>query len=190
MIGRRELIASGLVALTIFGSASANACSLVPQPRPRSFSSGECQRELKRFVDLLNTGPSMDASVLTRIVEDWGVSIGDDLGYEGLGDASRNVTERSPAFFKSYRASSGKLDPRPVRLSEVNLIRSLKNRATYQFTLQRYTYHPADEDGCNGMFPPRAEFYGNESTSCLATFHNNRLQSVETFPEWYLEGTA
>jgi hypothetical protein len=149
------------------------------------FNDRTCQQQLQQFVKLLNDGPSMEPEAITAQVEEWGISIGDDALWDTLAEEANNVG-RNYQFFKKYKISGGKIDSKPILLRDVNLIRQLKNRATYQFTLRRHSYHPADSEGCNGLFT-HGEFWGNDDYSYLATFTNNRLKTVETFPEWYLE---
>jgi hypothetical protein len=70
------------------------------------------------------------------------------------------------------------------------MIRELRNRASYQFTLERHAYVPAFEDdggSCTGSSP---EHYEQYRTSYVARFLNNRLRGVRQFPEWYLEDRA
>jgi hypothetical protein len=186
MNGRRQFFgvaAAGLGALW-WGSEAA-ACSLTGTNRT-PFDDRKSRAAIAGFVKLLNEAPSMPQREVTRLQEDLGFVIESEWVDEELGDRSPTDVERQTTFVREFRTSEGKLDPRPITIDGINLIRRLGNQATYQFTLKRYSYHPADPEGCNGMFV-HDEYYGYNRTSCLATLLANRLQTVRRFPEWYLE---
>jgi len=106
-----------------------------------------------------------------------------------LGDRVPPSPNHPVQFYKEFRLSAGRPDPRPIRISELNLLRRVGTRAVYQFTLDRYSYHSADDDGCNGMFT-HDEFYGVDRVAYLATFSNNQLQQIKLFQDWPLETPA
>ena len=188
MIGRRELLAAGAAGLVLALPARADACSIVANP-PERFSDRSCRRALRLWVELLNRAPSMSAEALSGEVEEISVSIDEEMIDSVASERINSTDERRYAFYRDFRMSGGKLDTRPIRIDEVNLIRQLGGRATYQFTLERFSYHPADPEGCNGLFT-HDEYWGVDRVSYLATFWNNRLESVKPFPEWYLEERA
>lgn len=185
MIGRREVLAAGAIGVALAFPAPANACSISVDRRER-FSDRACRQAIEAWVDLLNQAPQMTLDQVSEAVDEMSVSLDSDMVWDALGERTATETGRDYLFYKEFRLSGGRLDTRPIRIDEVNLIRRLRNRATYQFTLERYSFHPADPEGCNGMFT-HGEFWGEERDSYLATFWNNRLQSVKPFPEWYLE---
>lgn len=194
MIARRELLAAGTAGAALFAAAPAHACS-VAATRREPFSDRECLQSLRQWVNLLNAAPSMAENQLRGQVDDLSVSVNDDhLLFGVLAERVRDPDLRSYGFYREFRLSGGRLDPRPIRLAETNRIRRVGTRATYQFTLERYRYRPdvteeeAAGDSCgNGAVPAH---YETERTSYLATFWNNRLQAVKQFPEWYLEGAS
>ena len=188
MIGRRELLAAGAVGAALFAAPAAQACSLTADVR-RKFSDRACRAALEEWVGLLNRAPQMSAEAIAEQVDDLNMTIDDEMVWEVLGERTSTRTDRGYLFYKEFRLSGGRLDTRPIRIDEINLIRRLKNRATYQFTIERYSYHPADPEGCNGLFT-HDEYWGVERDSYLATFWNNRLRTVRPFPEWYLEERA
>lgn len=191
-IGRRELLAAGAAAVGVGLAGRAEACSIVADQRV-PFDDAACRAALREFVRLLNEGPSLSREQIGERSDEMNLSIDDDMvdyALHGLTEQQRNQeTQSQYAFFERFRLSAGVADPRPIELQEVNRIRRLRNRASYQFTLRRYSYHPADWEGCNGLFT-HDEYYGYDRTAYLATFWNNRLRSVKLFPEWYLEEEA
>jgi hypothetical protein len=186
-IGRRELIGASILGLGLAASAPAQACSLTAQ-RLSPYSDRECRRKLRLFVDLLNEGPQLSAEAISERAANLAVSLDNAMVEEAVGNQGTWQDQRE-RFYREFRLSGGKLDPRPIRLHEANLIRRLGNHATYQFTLERYSYHEADPEGCNGMFV-HDEFYGVDRISYLATFTANILTTVKLFPEWPLEARA
>lgn len=188
MIGRRELLAAGAVGAALLAAPAAQACTLTGEVR-RKFSDRACRAALEEWVELLNQGPQMSADAIAERVDDLNITIDDDMVGEALAETANTETGRDTRFYKEFRLSGGRLDTRPIRIDGINLIRQLKSRATYQFTLERYSYHPADPEGCNGLFT-HDEYWGVERDSYLATFWNNRLRTIRPFPEWYLEERA
>lgn len=193
MIERRQVLAAGVVGAALFAAAPANACSIVASRRV-PFSERECLTQLARWVAVLNDGPSLSTQELQERVDALSVDVDDDeLLYRVLTDRARDPDHRSYTFYKEFRLSGGQADPRPILLAETNRIRRLRSRATYQFTLQRYRYIPAvrDEEAAGGSCETASDaHYRVERTAYLATFWNNRMQTVKLFPEWYLEDAA
>ena len=185
MIGRREVLACGAAGVALALAPSAEACSLVANPR-RRFSDRACRAALQAWVDLLNRAPQMSIEQIEEVDDELSVEIDDELVDDVVSEEINSADERRQAFYKEFRLSGGRLDTRPIRIDEINLIRQLRSLATYQFTLERYSYHPADPEGCDGLFT-HDEYWGLDRVSYLATFTNNRMQSVRRFPEWYLE---
>jgi hypothetical protein len=180
MIERRQFItlAAGAAALGA-AAAPAKACSIVGT-RISRFSDEKSRRALADFVRLLNDGPGLSEEALAERTRTIRPSIGDDL-VVGL-DAPATIRD----FVRAYRLSNGRLDPEPIRLVGATLIRQVGNKAAYQFTLRRFSYHEADEEGCNGMFVHPA-YYGEVDHSLIAAMENNQLRSVRAFPEWHIE---
>jgi hypothetical protein len=186
MIGRRQffgLTAAGVAAM--LPGTEAAACSLVATNRT-PFNERANRRAIAHFVRLLNVAPGLPEEEVVRQSDDLAFSIEDEWVDETLGERSASDVERQSTFLREYRFAGGRLDPKPIELESTNLIRRLGNRATYQFTLKRYSYHPADPEGCNGMFVHDAH-YGYDRISCLAALSANRLRHVRRFHEWYLE---
>ncbi len=185
MIGRRELIAGGVAVVGGLVSSSAQACSLTYYPRT-PFNDQVCRASLVAWVALLNEETGSPSESLISKIDDLDVEVGDNILEEILSEAELADADRGYTLYTRFRVSDGKLDRAPIKLKEVNRIRKLRNRASYQFTLVRQSYHAADEEGCNGLFT-HDELWSADQTSYLATFWNNRLQAVKLFPEWYLE---
>ncbi|UIJ44784.1 hypothetical protein LZK98_17260 [Sphingomonas cannabina] len=187
MIRRRQffgLTATGLGML--WSGSEAAACTLVAVNRA-PFRDRMCRRALAEFVALLNDAPSLPVEDVLRRKDEIGVWIEEGWVDDRLGEERSNKdADRQYTFVREFRLSAGILDPRPIEIDGINLVRRLGNRATYQFTLKRYAYHPADPEGCNGLFV-HDEYYGDDRLSCLATFSANHLKTVRRFPEWYLE---
>jgi len=187
MIERRRFVGLAFAGLGMCWSASeARACSIAAVNRT-PFSDRRCRQAIAEFVTLLNEAPSLSWDDASRRLDEMGVEIEEDWARELTWDRSMTNVDRQYAFVQEYRKSGGILDPKPVEIDELNLIRRLGNRATYQFSLKRYSYHPADPEGCNGLFV-HDEYYGYDRLACLATFSANRLNGVRRFPEWYLDG--
>lgn len=185
-VGRREILAGGIIGIGALLAPPAEACSLTGVRRVR-FDDDACRQALRDWVELLNSAPKMSVEAVEAKAEALNVTLDDDLLDDHAGDGG--VLDRSVAFYRRFRMSDERLDPRPIRISEIQLLRQLKNRAAYQFALERYSYHAADEEGCNGMFT-HGEYFGIERSAYLATFRNNRFDSIRTFPEWPLEEKA
>jgi hypothetical protein len=184
MIERRQLfgLAAAGTGSLLFG-AEVQACSIRAPDRTR-FSDRACRAALTRFVTVLNEAHTMTDEAFSSEVDDLGVEL--EAEWVALALYPHGLEpDRDKTFLRQFRVSSGKLDPRPIKLAEFNLIRRLGNRASYQFTLERYSYHPADTEGCNGLFV-HDEYYGVDRNAYLATFTANRLQTIRPFPEWYL----
>ena len=180
--GRRTILLAG--AALVAGSAGAgpvSACSLAGTPRSRPFRREACERELRELVRILNEAPSMSAEAVEAWYEQREFEVDDDLLWTGA-DGNMEV----PAFLRTYRLSGGKLDSKPIRLAELELVRQRGSRAAFAFALKRYSYHPADPEGCNGMFI-HDEYWGEEQTGYIATFVNNRLERLREFPEWFAD---
>ncbi|HYE29666.1 MAG TPA: hypothetical protein VEA61_15720 [Allosphingosinicella sp.] len=184
---RREMLASGVLAAALLAAPAAEACSLTGERRVR-FSDADCRESLERWVALLNDGPRLTLEAIEERAAEVlrNVEIEDEMIEAAVGERTGDMTDRTHLFYKQFLVSDDRLDARPVRIHDVNLFRRLRNRASYQFTLERYSYHAADPEGCNGLFT-HDEYWGVERTSYVGAFHNNRLQSVRLFPEWYLE---
>src|SRR3546814_1010192 len=94
----------------------------------------------------MNEAPSLPPGAVSDWVDSRAIEV--EVEYpvsENVGGALYNYL-----FFREYRISGGKLDPDPIRLKEINLIRNVKNHASFQFTLTRNQFSPADDEGCNG----------------------------------------
>lgn len=177
-IERRTFIAATLsIGGTMFGENAA-ACSLAAVPRPLRFSDAQCRRQIREWVSLLNSAPSMKPDAVEAWLEERSIT----LDHELLRSGSDQVDEAT--FIRSFRVSAGKLDPKDIRLADIGLVRQRDNLASYAFTLRRYRYYPADDEGCNGLFV-HDEYWGNEDRAFIASFTNNRMKTLRTFPEWF-----
>ena len=186
MIGRRRFLGVvGVGASMIWAAEEAAACSIVAT-NVTPFSDRRSRAAIAEFVALLNEAATLPNEELMRRQDEMSVVIEDEWVDERVGDREPGHGGRDYLFVKEFRVSGGRLDPRPIEIEDINLIRRLGNKATYQFTLKRYSYHPADYEGCNGLFTHDA-YYGYDRLSCLATTYANRLQTVRRFPEWYLD---
>jgi hypothetical protein len=188
MIDRRALLAAAAAGMSALAAGGAEACSLTAT-RNRPFDDRACRRRIRDWAALLDRGAGMSDSAIDAAAEAIGGSVDHDIVLAVLGDRVPPSPERPVQFYKEFRLAGGRPDPRPIRLSELNLLRRVGSRAVYQFTLDRYSYHPADQEGCNGMFT-HDEFYGVDRTAYLATFQNNQLQAIKWFEDWPLERRA
>jgi hypothetical protein len=186
MIGRRALLAGAAAGISALAGGSAEACSVIATRSSRPFDDRICRRRIRDWVALLERGPAMSDAAIEAAAEALGVAVHRDIAGAALGDRARPPSGGPVQFYKAFRLSAGRPDPRPIRISELNLLRRVQNRAAYQFTLDRYSYHPADDEGCNGLFT-HAEYYGLDRTAYLATFANNRFQEIKWFQDWPLE---
>lgn len=189
MIDRRALLIGGAAGMSALAAAEAEACSLTLTVRSPPFDDRMCRRRIRDWVALLERGPAMTDAAVEGAAEALGVAVHGDIVGAALGDRARPPSEGWVQFYKAFRLSAGRPDTRRIRISELNLLRQVGSRAAYQFTLDRYSYHPADDEGCNGMFV-HGEYYGLERTAYLATFANNRFQEIKWFQDWPLEQRA
>lgn len=179
--GRRTILLAGAALFaTSAGAGQAGACSLTAT-RARPFRRAECERQIEELVRMLNEAPSMPAGKVEAWYEERQFEVDDEMLW-----SEANVTVEVPAFLRSYRLSAGKLDSKPIRLTELQLVRQRKSQAAFAFTLKRHSYHPADPEGCNGMFV-HEEYWGDEEAGYIATFVNNRLERLREFPEWFAD---
>lgn len=178
-IGRRALLAATLAATLAPGRAG--ACELTGTRRPRPYREEECVRAIEDLVRMLNEAPPMPQEKVEAWYADRRFSVDDELLFDG------NARVEAPQFLRTYRLSDGKLDSRPIRLAELELVRRRGNRAAFAFTLKRWSYHAADPEGCNGMFV-HGEYWGEERAGFIAAFENNGITSLRLFPEWFAEG--
>jgi hypothetical protein len=178
-IGRRALLAAGLAATLV--PDRARACELVATRRPLRWREEECVAAIEDLVRMLNEAPSMPKEAVEAWYADRGFSVDEELLFDGSGRIE------APEFLRSYRVSDGKLDSRPIRLSELKRVRRRGNRTAFAFTLKRYSYHAADPEGCNGMFV-HGEYWGEEQAGFIAAFEYNRMTSLRLFPEWFADG--
>lgn len=183
-IGRRAVLLGAAVGVGLLAE-TAEACTIA-QVRRVPFADARCRRHIRTWVDLLDHGPAMSDQAIQAAAQALNGRLDNDIVREVLGDEVPPSPEHPIQFYKRFRLSSGRPDPRPIRISELNRLHQVGNRAVYQFTLDRYSYHPADPEGCNGMFV-HDEYYGVDRTAYLATFENNVLQGIKWFDEWPLE---
>jgi hypothetical protein len=187
-IGRRAVLVGGALGLGALAATSAEACSLVPV-RNLPFQDEACRRRIRDWVALLERGPAMTDAAIEAAAEALHGWVDHDIVSVVLGDRVPPSPNWPVQFYKEFRLSAGRPDPRPIRISELNLLRRVGSRGVYQFTLDRYSYHPADHEGCNGLLT-HDEYYGVDRTAYLATFYNNQLQAIKWFTDWPLERRA
>lgn len=181
MIGRRELLGMGAVGATLLASPATHACTMVPAAKVKPFRRAECEQQIRDLVAFMNEAPSLSADA----VSDWVDRHGIDVEFEY--PLSKNVggVLYNYLFFQEYRISGGKIDPDPIKIKEINLVRHLDNKAAFEFTLIRNQFFPADFEGCNGLFT-HDEYFGKTETAFIARFFNNTLRSFRDFPEWFV----
>lgn len=180
--GRRTILLAAAALVTAgAGAAQAGACSLTGTRRARPFRRHACERQLEELVRMLNEAPSMPAGAVEAWYEDRRFEVDDEILW-----TDSDVTVEVPVFLRTYRLAAGKLDSKPIRLVDLDLVRQRRNRAAFAFALKRYSYHPADPEGCNGMFT-HDEYWGNEQTGYIATFVDNRLERLREFQEWFAD---
>lgn len=178
--GRRTILLAGGALIAAAATGRAGACSLTAT-RSRPFRRGACEDELEELVRILNEAPSMTEKAVEAWYEERQFEVDDELLWQEA-DNTVEVTD----FLRTYRLSDGKLDSKPIRLAEVELVRQRKNRAAFAFVLKRHSFHAADPEGCNGLLT-HGEYWGEEQTGYIATFVNNRLQRLRLFPEWFAD---
>lgn len=188
MIDRRSLLVGAAAGMSALAAGEAEACSIVPV-RNLPFEDRACRRRIRDWVALLEQGPAMTDAAIEAAAEALRGWVDHDIVLAVLGDRVPPSPNWPVQFYKEFRLSAGRPDPRPIRISELNLLRRAASRAVYQFTLDRYSYHPADHEGCNGLLT-HDEYYGVDRVSYLATFYNNQLQQIRWFEEWPLERHA
>ena len=181
MIGRRVLLGASVIGASFIASSTAEACSIIATPKAKSFKASVCEQQIYDLVAFLNKAPSLSRVEIEKWVDDRGV----DVYYEY--PLSQNVggVLYNYLFFQEYHISGGKPDPKPMQVSDVNLIRQVKNQAAYQFTIDRTQFFPADEEGCKGLFT-HDEYFGATKTAFIAKFLNNKMTDFREFPEWFV----
>jgi len=177
-VKRRTIFAAGIAALGVTMSGQAISCSITASREPSRFSDRACQRVIREFVRMLNEAPSMDINAVETWLEQNSISLDSDLLWSGSQQTD------AATFLRTYRVSDGKLDPKPIRLTEIELVRQRANLASYAFTLRRYSHHAADPEGCNGLFV-HDEYWGEEEAAYIAAFKNNQITNLREFPEWF-----
>lgn len=187
-IGRRALLVGAAAGMSALAATGAEACSIVAV-RNLAFEDQACRRRIRDWVALLERGPTMTDAAIDAAAEALKGWVDDDIVRAVLGDRVPPSPNWPVQFYKEFRLSAGRPDTRPIRISELNLLRRVASRAVYQFTLDRHSYHPADDEGCNGLFT-HGEFYGVDRVSYLATFYNNELRQIKWFEDWPLEQRA
>lgn len=181
MIGRRGLLGFGAVGAALVASSATQACTIVPLPKAKPFGRSECEQQINDLVDFMNEAPNLAAEAVSDWVDRRGINV--DFEYplsENVGGPAYNYL-----FFREYRISEGKIDPDPIKLKEINLIRHVGNQSAFQFTLVRNQFFSADPEGCNGLFI-HDEYFGKTETAFIARFLNNKLNSFRDFPEWFV----
>lgn len=181
MIGRRELLGIGAVGATLFASSAAQACTIVPPPKIKPFRRNECEQQIHDLVAFMNEAPNLSA----KAVSDWVDRRDIDVEFEYPLSENVGGVLYNYLFFREYKISGGKIDPNPIKLKEINLIRHVGNKAAFQFTLVRNQFFPADLEGCNGLFT-HEEYFGETETAFIARYSNNKLNSFRDFPEWFV----
>ena len=165
----------GMAGLGLLASNRANACTISAKRRPISFRSGSCESKLRQFIAFANIAHTKTDDE----VFEWQEKTGIDPDYDGY------EWDRSSFLIKSLRMSDKKLDPKLIRIGELELLRQKQNLATYVLTLRRNQFFAADEEGCNGLFT-HGEYYADTEKPYLATFENNEFRTLRDFPEWYV----
>ena len=184
MIGRRAVVL-GAVAGAGLLAERAEACSITATRRVR-FDDALCRQHIHAWVALLDHGPTMTEQAIEAEAERLHGWVDTEIVRAVLGTEMPPSPYHPIQFYKRFRLSSGRPDPRPIRISELSRLHRVRSKTVYQFTLDRYSYHPADDEGCNGLFT-HGEYYGVDRTAYLATFENNVLQRIKWFEDWPLE---
>lgn len=184
MFTRRTLFA--LATAVTIGSEAADACSFVVTPRPVGFSDAACRRSLERLIGLINEASRLSDEALTKRAEALSIIFDADVT-----DPILNFPNRSPIedgeLLRAWTRSDGTPDRVPLRLTEVNLLKSERGYALYQFTLLRerfvaeVTEEQASTDSCGIPAPAHFE---TARASYIGVFRNNRLRTVSAFEEW------
>lgn len=180
MIARRELLGIGAAGATLLASSATQACTIIPPAKAKPFRRAECEQQIHDLVAFMNKAPGLPPDAVSDWVDARAIEV--EFEYpvsENVGGVLYNYL-----FFREYGMSGGKLDPDPIRIKEISLIRNVGNRASFQFTLTRNQFFPADEEGCNGLFT-HGEYFQKTDTAFIARFFNNRLKSFRDFPEWF-----
>jgi hypothetical protein len=194
VISRRMLIVGTGVVAGAFTAPRTEACTLIARKRPISFSDRSCRQSLGALVALINRLPVLSVADLKTKADAY-VEFEDTLSIQFdeqvieniLGDQKHYPVENSD-LINGWSLASGKRDKSPMTIDQINLLKSEKGLALYQFTLKRNQYHSeiteeeAASDSCGSG--PVAAFYGYEKSSYLGVFVNNKLREVSTFDAW------
>lgn len=178
---RRALLNAAITLAAACATESAtSACSLSAPVRPKRFDDFACRKQIVELVDMLNRGVVIEEAEIDAWLEERPIVFDEDLLWSG------EETMSPAAFIKNFKISDGKLDSKPIRISELSLIKNRRNFAAYAFTMRRYSYTAADEEGCNGLFV-HDEYWSYQLVGYIASFTNNRMESLRAFPEWFAD---
>lgn len=183
------LAGTGLIATGLTASAG-EACSFVARVKPISFSDAACRRSLRQFVELINDAPNLTDAELSQRYERAPVRFEDGVHDPVLSyrtDIPADEPYEETNVIRAWGAAYGKPDRLPIAIREVNLLKSQKGFALYQFTLRRDQYHPATEEDGGSCYPSSEAHYGPEDVSYLGRFVNNQLRRILPFDEWLRE---
>ncbi|MBO9580602.1 MAG: hypothetical protein J7498_06890 [Sphingobium sp.] len=179
---RRELLGVGAVASVLLASSAANACTILPTVKAKALRLAECERQIHELVAFMNQAPGLSQDVVSEWVDRRNINVYYEYPVsENVGGSLYNYL-----FFREFRISGGKLDPDPIKIKEINLIRHLGGNSALQFTLIRNQFFPEDLEGCNGLFT-HGDYFDKTETAFIARFFNNKLMSFRDFPEWFVE---
>ena len=181
MIGRRAFLGVSVIGASLAASSTTEACSIVATQKAKAFQASICEQQIYDLVAFLNKASTLSRGEVEKWVDDRDVSVYYEYPLsQNVGGVLYNYL-----FFQEYRISGGKPDPKPMQISDVNLIRKVKNQAAFQFTLDRTQFFPADDEGCNGLFT-HGEYFAETKTAFIAKFLNNKLTDFRDFPEWFV----
>lgn len=189
-ISRRAMLAgAGLVATGLTASAG-EACSLVASIRTIGFSDAACRRSLRRLIQLIIDAPKLTDAGLSERHERAPVRFEDGVDDPILAyrtDIPADAPYEEIDVIRAWSAAYGRPDRSPIAIREMNLLKSQKGFALYQFTLRRDQFHPATEEDGGSCFPSTEAHYGPEDVSYLGRFVNNQLRRILPFDEWLSE---
>ena len=189
-VSRRSVLAGAGFVTGGLLARPAGACSVVPRLRPIGFSDAACRRSLQRLIALIHAAATSSADDIARRASALSIAF-DSTVIDPIMNYPRVHPIEDADLIRAWGMSDGKPDRSPVALREINLLKSGKGVALYQFTLRRDAFHAGETEdeaagsscGMGAVVP----YYGPEDASYLGLFLNNALREVSAFDAWLRE---
>lgn len=112
---RRSLLnAANTLAAACATESATSACSLSAPVRPKRFDDFACRKQIVELVDMLNRGVVIEEAEIDAWLEERPIVFDEDLLWSGA------ETMSPAAFIRNFKISDGKLDSKPIRISEIS----------------------------------------------------------------------